>query len=266
MKLALGMSLPSSNKVRKSLLLDKYIGSAVAYSLRKLSSSTTNVIRVRESGGDTEQDFTADEITDGTLITFTGANDGFVVTWYDQSGNTRNMTQATAAKQGKIVASGVVLVEGGNPIIRAVSGSTEMGSTYDSSSLPTNKQFFSVITANNIGSGNVFFGANGQASDFSYISTSGNSSTSTSSNIVLSSELLNNQPFTYSTRGDLYTQLSSPSILSANSVFSYGTNLTLGYTPSSSFSMYDMQEIIIFDNQTDQSAKITAINSFYSKY
>ena len=51
-------------------LLDYYTGSAAAYSLRSLSASTTNVVKVRRSSDDTEQDFTAAEITDGTLLTF----------------------------------------------------------------------------------------------------------------------------------------------------------------------------------------------------
>ena len=66
-------------------LLDTYTGAAAAYSLRNLSSSTTNVVRVRRSSNDDEQDFTASEVSGGALATFVGAgNDGFVTTWYDQ--------------------------------------------------------------------------------------------------------------------------------------------------------------------------------------
>jgi hypothetical protein len=121
MKLALGMSLPSSNKggggVGDALLLDEYSGAAAAYSLRNLSSSTTNVIRVRESGADAEQDFTSSEITDGTLTTFTGSNDGYVTTWYDQSGNGINVTQTTAINQPQIVSSGSVILDNGKPTV-----------------------------------------------------------------------------------------------------------------------------------------------------
>ena len=66
-------------------LLDTYTGASAAYSLRNLSSSTTNVVRVRRSSNDDEQDFTASEVSGGALATFVGAgNDGFVTTWYDQ--------------------------------------------------------------------------------------------------------------------------------------------------------------------------------------
>jgi hypothetical protein len=87
-------------------LLDTY--SAVAgYSLRQLKTGVTSVVRVRRSSDNSEQDFTTDEITDGTLTTWTGANDGFVVTWYDQSGS-NNITQSTAANQPRLVVAGAL--------------------------------------------------------------------------------------------------------------------------------------------------------------
>jgi len=100
-------------------LLDDYPGAAAAYSLRPLSAAwrTQPVVRVLRSNDDAEADFTAAEVADGTLTAWTGANDGFVVTWYDQSGEGRNATQATAANQPRIVDAGVVEMEGGRPAI-----------------------------------------------------------------------------------------------------------------------------------------------------
>ena len=40
---------------------------------------------------------------------YTNANDGFVTTWYDQSGNDNHATQSTAGNQPKIVESGVLV-------------------------------------------------------------------------------------------------------------------------------------------------------------
>lgn len=102
-------------------LLDTYAGAAAAYSLRQLKSGVTNVVRVRaDVVGQPEQDFTAAQITDGTLATFVGAgNNGYVVTWYDQSGNGNHATQGTASNQPQIVASGVVITENGMPAIRS---------------------------------------------------------------------------------------------------------------------------------------------------
>ncbi len=64
------------------ILLEDYPGAAAAYSLRNLSSTTTNVVRVRRSYDNTEQDFSAAEITDGTLVGFT--NQG----WFQSLTNT----------------------------------------------------------------------------------------------------------------------------------------------------------------------------------
>lgn len=93
-------------------LLDTYTGASAAYSLRKLSSSYSgNCIRVRRSSDNTEQDFGfVNNILDtAALLTFCGAGNGFVTTWYDQSGNANNATQSTAANQPQIVSSGALL-------------------------------------------------------------------------------------------------------------------------------------------------------------
>ena len=97
------------------LLLEDYPGAAAAYSLRNLIDTTKNVVRVRRSSDNTEQNFSAAEITDGTLTTFTGANDGFVTTWYDQSGNNQDVSQATADQQPQVVSNGVVVLNNGKP-------------------------------------------------------------------------------------------------------------------------------------------------------
>ena len=90
-----------------SYLLDTY-SAAAAYSLRQLKTGVTSVVRVRRSSDNRESDFTATEITDGTLTGFCGGGDGFVVEWVDQSGNGNNVTQSTASNQPRLVASGVV--------------------------------------------------------------------------------------------------------------------------------------------------------------
>jgi hypothetical protein len=101
-------------------LLDTYSGAAAAYSLRLLSSTYSgSAIRVRRSDDNAEQDigFRNNELDTSTLETFSIGSDCFVTTWYDQSGNSNNATNSTAANQPKIVSSGTTITENNKPAI-----------------------------------------------------------------------------------------------------------------------------------------------------
>jgi hypothetical protein len=98
-------------------VLDFAPGAAAAYSLRNLSYTYAGpVVTVRRSTDSAEADFTASEVSDGTLAAWCGGGDGFVDTWYDQSGYDRDAT-ASGAAQPKIVDSGVLVTEGGKPAL-----------------------------------------------------------------------------------------------------------------------------------------------------
>ncbi len=107
--------------VNPSYLLNTYSGAAVAYSLRKLNSSYSgSAIRVRRSNDSATQDigFDASGNLDTTALTsFVGAGNGFVTTWYDQSGNGKHVTQTTATSQPQIVSSGTIYTKNGKPSI-----------------------------------------------------------------------------------------------------------------------------------------------------
>lgn len=135
-----------------SYLLDTY-SAAAAYSLRQLRTGVTSVVRVRRSSDNAEADFTATEITDGTLTTWTGANDGFVTTWYDQSGNGNNVTQSTAANQPQLVSSGSVLTKGGLPAVRFDGSTDYLDDGFGGSVLGViSTSYFSVSSANALSS------------------------------------------------------------------------------------------------------------------
>lgn len=94
-------------------LLDTYSGATAAYSAaRRLATAYTGaLIRVRRSSDNTEQDIGyngSNSLDESALTTFVGAGNGFVTTWYDQSGNGNNVTQTTAIRQPRIVNSGTV--------------------------------------------------------------------------------------------------------------------------------------------------------------
>jgi hypothetical protein len=105
-------------------LLDAYPNAAAAYSLRKLRTAYTgSAIRVRRTDlAESDIGFTSTGALDTTaLLAFTGTgalNNGFITTWYDQSGNGYNATQTTALNQPQIVSSGSVITQGSSPSIR----------------------------------------------------------------------------------------------------------------------------------------------------
>jgi hypothetical protein len=110
-----------------SLLLDLHPGAVAAYSLRKLRTAYTgSAIRVRRSSDSAEQDigFTSSgDLDESALTTFCGGGDGFVTTWYDQSGNTFNATQVVANSQMQIVSGGSVVVDSSGNVALSSDGS-----------------------------------------------------------------------------------------------------------------------------------------------
>lgn len=99
-------------------LLDTYPGAAAAYSLRKLSSSYLgNAIRVRRASDNTEQNigFSGDGLDTSALTAFCSGTNGFVTTWYDQSGNINNAVQVASAAQPQIVNTGTLITTNGKP-------------------------------------------------------------------------------------------------------------------------------------------------------
>jgi len=105
---------------------------AAIYSLRKLTPNATNCIRVRRSSDNTEQDigFVANSpnspIDTTALLSFVGAGNGFVTTFYDQSTNGKNGLQSTASEQHQIVNAGSVILLNTKPtLLSSISGSNK---------------------------------------------------------------------------------------------------------------------------------------------
>lgn len=92
-------------------LLDTYSGAAAAFSLRKLSSSYSgNCVKVRRDLDNATQDigFVNNVLDTSSLLSFVGSNNGYVETWYDQSGNNNHLLQSTDSTQPQIVSNGVI--------------------------------------------------------------------------------------------------------------------------------------------------------------
>ena len=133
-------SLISLMPKAQPLLLDLYQNATVAYSLRKLRTAYTgNSIRVRRSSDNAEQDFgfVANDLDTASLLTFCGAGNGFVTTWYDQSTNGLNFTQITAGSQPRIVNGGVLNIVNSLPAI--------FGNGNFSMSIPSSTNLFNFL-------------------------------------------------------------------------------------------------------------------------
>jgi hypothetical protein len=259
------------------LLLDTYTGAAAAYSLRLLRTAYTgNAIRVRRASDNTEQDigFVDNELDTSALTTFCSGTNGFVKTWYDQSGNANNATQLTASNQPQIVSSGSVILENGKPAITN-SGSTGLNLssniTIDSFTLFWVARKFTISSNGSIMlyvSGTVFIGddINGAGTPtFQPIITLANSNTS-------ASDLETNYHLSYLNRRNSTQAVGQYN----NSNNSYNNSISSAQYIISKIALYgsgynyigNIQEIIIYAN--DQSSNRTGIssniNSFYSIY
>jgi hypothetical protein len=162
-----------------SLLLDTYTGAAVAYSLRQLRTAYTGAaIRVRRSSDNAEQDigFVGNNLDTASLLTFCGAGNGFVTTWYDQSTNGKNATQAASANQPRIVNGGSVILENGKPAVDFDGINDFLSNTsFDASSAAamSNIRVYSTNDAADADTGGYFFGFGNSTNTSNFIGSGG---------------------------------------------------------------------------------------------
>ena len=118
-------------------LLDTYPGAAAGYSVRRLSSSATNLMRIREDAGDTETDIGYDsnnELDTAAIAAHCGSADGFVVTWTDQSSNANDAEQAAVVNQPQIYdgATAAVILENGKPAVETTGAHLQLATALTS--------------------------------------------------------------------------------------------------------------------------------------
>lgn len=262
------LAVEETAPISANLLLDDYPGAIAAYSLRELSTSWAgqDVIRVRESGSGTAQDFTAAEIIDGTLATFCGANDGFVVYWYDQSGNGNDAYQTNLSAQPQIVSAGSVMMEGGKPIIKAADdrrslrlssiSSTSITDVFATISLDNSYYLFQTSLSD--GSGGYFL-----------IGENGSTSTAIQGKVGSPSYYRNGSIYTGTTRDDVYDDFQGQNVLSIIGASpTLWPRVNIGYRGTGPVKMANIQEIIIYSSSqsTNRTAIESNINGYYNIY
>jgi hypothetical protein len=131
-----GNDASSSNYIAiKSTILDLYntnVERCYYLTLQRGAYYGSPCIRVRRSGDNSETNIgfdTSGNLDTANLTAFViaggGTQNGFIVTYYDQSTNARNATQGNNSKQAQIVASGAIMTNGGLTITDyTVSGAT----------------------------------------------------------------------------------------------------------------------------------------------
>jgi len=268
-------------------LLDTYTGAAAAYSLRLLRTAYTgSAIRVRRSSDNAEQNigFVNNELDTSSLLSFVGTggtDNGFVKTWYDQSGNGYDATQTTLANQPQIVSSGSVITDNGKPSVQ-FDGSDDNMKTSSNFISNTDLSLFLLHKFNNtstkpqdilsqdatVGSEGWKYGMSGGSDNqfaiyysAPYVPTDGATTTvqqlhsfiSTSSTTTLKINSANQ----------------SLSVSSGGQIGNNTTVLTIGQRDSgTAFYNGNIQEIIIYtsDKSSNENGINTNINDFYSIY
>lgn len=268
-------------------ILDDYSGAYVALSLRLLDCNYAgSAIRVRRSSDNAEQDigFVSNYLDTAGMKTFVGANNGFVVTWYDQSGNGYNATQSTAGYQPAIISSGNIYYDTGLPSI-LFDGFDDYISASTGTISTTEISIFTVFNKTATGYfRNVYSRAStiSASGSFDYISTGWVAVHVNGSNVSSYKDAVNAlSGWTANTTYLGYARLSGSNVyLTANGASeasaSGATNsinsnlLSLGkdvLSGDSYLNGYVTETILYISNQSSNSAAIRSnINSFYTIY
>ena len=262
--LPLSLKMVRTTSAAATLLLDTYTGSSAAYSVRKLRSAYSgSCMRIRRASDDAETDIGFDgngDLNTSAISTHGGASSCFVVTWYDQSGNGNNATQSTGSKQPQIYNGTAVLTENGKPIMRRVSGTTDLNLGFAGNSTAW------MFTVTDLTGVSILLSDSG-ALEFIMAANPGNPVTH--ANISYSNIYKNNAIVTYTDQASVWNDINQQQSLhvlqmNTSSVASY----QLGLSANSTWGAYDMQEIIIYhsDQSSNRTGIQTNLNTYFSIY
>jgi hypothetical protein len=276
--IGIGIGLPFIKSFSSFVgVLDLYPNASGAYSLRKLRSAYAgSAVRIRRSSDNTETDIgflSNGDFDSASAVSFCGAGNGFVVTWYDQSGNSRDVTNTTAVNQPQIVSSGVIIsinskasmnFGGDDVLIRLAFGSSNSVtafSVFRNTSLLNNPNVFSIGTNGsstskafglNSGTGfqRIFAGSSLQFNVASVVNTH-----------YLGYNLFNGASSQIAINGA--SAIVGDAGTNSNTDFAIGAGLA-----ASNFMIGGIQEVILYatNQATNKAAIETLINSYYGIY
>ncbi len=246
-------------------LLDTYTGAAAAYSLRKLRTAYSgSAVRVRRSNDNAETDIGFNvfgELDTVSLAAHCGSNDGFVKTWYDQSGNTNDATQTSTGSQPKIYdgTTGVV-TENGKPAVQFDGTNDELPTGVDIRVF-TN---FAVAAADD-DTQNVIFGSATDSSEF--VRSEAGAVRLQNQQGVTTSATTTNQNLIYAFNDSTSEiAVNGGSVNTASLQTDDFNSFVIGVKSGAFFYNGRIQEILVYDS--DQSSNRTNIesniNTFYS--
>ena len=250
-------------------LLAEYSGAAAAYSVRLLDSAYTgSALRIREDGTNTETDIGFDsngDLDTASIASHCGANNGLVVTWYDQSGNGNDATQSTTTNQPKIYDSSTgIELENGKPIINLITGNSSTLLLNTQLTSPT-QHIFGVAELDSGGNRVMIGVTNGGGI---YIALNGN----TGGASVGSELYVNGLSSTISTRDQVSDQFQTQTLFSSiQNLSSAGydqTRIGMLNGGGDSYKMFNMQEIIFYNTSqsVDRDGIHNNINSYFNIY
>jgi len=301
-------------------LLDTYSSAAAAYSLRQLSNSHSGpVVQIRRASDNVEVDVSFDtngvvslnsritnvtEETTGSSTSLTtsattlgefvanasytdadglGSTDSALVQcWYDQSGNSNDVTQNAAAQQPRLISSGAFEVDNSKPAVKFLDSSDRLQSSSASefNSVIQNELYcvasYGTINAGNqyaggvqIGGGSrgIMVGTNSSGDDIRYHCDGAAFEAATGGTIAVNTQILHGGTYNGTTRS---ARLNGASVGTNTDAGTTGTANAyfIGKHPSlTAGSDKKVQEFILYASRNGNESDIESeINTFYSIY
>lgn len=268
-----------------NLLLNDYPGAAAAYSVHKLDKDYTgSCLRVRRDSDSAEQDigFSGNDLDEASLISFCSGANCFVATWYDQSGNGNDATQATSGNQPKIYDSStgiiyensvVAVYFDGSDVLRTTSiylGNSVSGLVVNTPLASPAIYFNQINFSSNERSWSIQYLQSNDVGVVTYSTRSSGFSASidnTGNTISLNTQVLHFGILKETSIESFYNS-STDGATSTASWDDFSQPLNLGGVPNSSFGANKMQVSVVYasDQSANRTGIETAINNYFNIY